>query len=78
MIQATHLTPSQQRTLDYVREHGRVMLGACSSGGYNVRSAEALIHLGVLVEVREAREITCDDGHVETVTTRWAELVPLS
>ena len=55
------LTPSQEKTLDHVRKHGPLMLGVLSGDGQYDSSAEALIELGILVEVREPRKFIFDD-----------------
>ena len=66
------LTSSQQKTLAYIRTNGRIMLGVTGHTGYNTKSAEVLIRLGILVEVWEAHDITHKDGHVESTTNRYA------
>jgi hypothetical protein len=70
----TKLTPSQQKTLDYIKKNGRIMLGCLSSGGYSVTSAEAMIRKGVLIEVLEPRTTTFDDGHTESWNAHFADL----
>ncbi len=47
------LSAAQTKTLDYIREHGRVRIDCLSTGGYSIKSAEALIRKGLLVKVVE-------------------------
>ena len=69
---AKSLTASQQKTLNYVLEHGRIMLDALSFGGYSTRSAASLIRMGLLVEIKEPYEVRCDDGRIVQCTETWA------
>ncbi len=76
MTKTQTLSASQIQTLEYVREHGSIMLDACGSGGYNVKSAEALVRKGFLVEVHgEVQTVTNEEtGRIETYTNRFAAL----
>lgn len=66
------LTAHQVKTLDHVRKHGPLMLGVLSGDGQYDRSAEELIQLGALIEVREPRVFVSADGITVTDTRRYA------
>lgn len=78
-VKAT-LTPSQIKTLEWIKENGSVLSGVLSSGaGYSIRSAEALVRKGVLTDLYGPEQTVLygkgtSHEHYETFRTHYIGL----